>query len=89
MLRTFDKVSVKGLPVNTFFGSDNKLTVLKNSLKFNSSTEINLPFVVVTDNDGNIVFFSIRIQNRNWGRDIKIFNVWSWSRQCLHTISNC
>jgi hypothetical protein len=54
----FDKVSVKGMPVNTFFGRDDKMTVLKSRLKFNLSTEINLPVVVVTDNDGNIVFLS-------------------------------
>jgi transglutaminase-like putative cysteine protease len=54
----FEKAGAKGMPVNTFFGRDDKLTVLKNNLKFNSSTEINLPVVVVTDKDGNILFLS-------------------------------
>ena len=54
----FDPAGVKGMPVNTFFGRDDKLTALKSNLKFNLPSEINLPVVVVADKDGNIVFLS-------------------------------
>jgi transglutaminase-like putative cysteine protease len=50
--------NTEGLPLNTSFGIDNDMTVLKNNLKFNKATDINLPFVVVADKDGNIYFIS-------------------------------
>ena len=51
--------TIKGLPLNTSFGTDNQMTVLKNSLKLNNSPEINLPVVVLTDKDGNIFYISV------------------------------
>lgn len=50
--------SFKGLPANIFFGIDNQMAALKNYVKFNSPTELNLPCVVLSDKDGNIIFSS-------------------------------
>jgi transglutaminase-like putative cysteine protease len=50
--------NIKGLPANTSFGIDNQLAVLKNSVKLNFPSEINLPVVVMADKDGNIFFLS-------------------------------
>jgi transglutaminase-like putative cysteine protease len=55
---SFDMKNIKGLPENSTFGVDNQMTVLKNNLKFNQATDINLPFVVVSDKDENIFFVS-------------------------------
>ena len=50
--------SVKGLPVNTFTGIDEKLMVLKNFVRLNQPSELNLPVTLVADKDGNILFLS-------------------------------
>jgi Transglutaminase-like enzymes, putative cysteine proteases len=55
---SFNPESVKGLPANTSFGIDNQMSVLKNSLKLNLPPELNLPVVLITDRDGNILFIS-------------------------------
>jgi hypothetical protein len=55
---SFNPESVKGLPANTSFGIDNQMSVLKNSLKINLPPELNLPVVLITDRDGNILFIS-------------------------------
>jgi transglutaminase-like putative cysteine protease len=55
---SFNMKNIKGLPLNSTFGFDNQMTVLKNNLKFNQPTDINLPFVVIADKDGNIYFVS-------------------------------
>jgi len=52
----FNHEIIKGLPANSSFGLDNNLTLLKNSL--NLPTETDLPVVLVSDKDGNIVFLS-------------------------------
>lgn len=49
---------VTGMPENTIYGIDDQLAALKNSIKFNSSTDIVLPFVVMADKSGNIIFMS-------------------------------
>jgi transglutaminase-like putative cysteine protease len=54
----FRTENIKGLPVNTSFGIDNNMTVLKNSVKLDLSHEMNLPFVLITDKDGNILYIS-------------------------------
>ena len=54
----FNHEIIKGLPANTSFGIDNNLVLLKNSLKLNLPTETDLPVVLVSDKDGNIVFIS-------------------------------
>ena len=50
--------NIKGLPTNIFLGNDNHMTVLKSSIKINPSPDLNLPFVVIADKDGNILFTS-------------------------------
>jgi hypothetical protein len=50
--------TIKGLPDNSSFGIDNQMSVLKNNVKFDPAPEINLPFVLVSDKDGNINFIS-------------------------------
>jgi transglutaminase-like putative cysteine protease len=58
MNNSFRSENIKGLPLNTIFGIDNQLNVLKNYTKLKSPPEINLPVVVVADKDGNILFTS-------------------------------
>jgi transglutaminase-like putative cysteine protease len=55
---SFNPENVKGLPANSSFGIDNQMSVLKNSLKLNLPPELNLPVVLITDRDGNILFIS-------------------------------
>lgn len=55
---SFNMKNVNGLPGNSTFGVDNQMTVLKNNVRFNQPTDINLPFVIVADKDGNIYFVS-------------------------------
>jgi hypothetical protein len=50
--------SVKGLPVNTSYGTDDQLTILKSSVSLTQQPEISLPLVIVTDMKGNIYFVS-------------------------------
>lgn len=50
--------SVKGLPVNTFSGIDDNLMVMKNLVKLEKPSELNLPVTLVADKDGNIMFLS-------------------------------
>jgi transglutaminase-like putative cysteine protease len=54
----FRSENIKGLPVNTSFGIDNNMTVLKNYVKLDLPPEKNLPFVLVTDKDGKILYIS-------------------------------
>ncbi|MGC1390682.1 MAG: transglutaminase domain-containing protein [Bacteroidales bacterium] len=54
----FNHQNISGLPSNSSFGIDNQMTVLKNSLKITPPSEINLPAVMVTDKDGNILYIS-------------------------------
>jgi hypothetical protein len=55
---SFNSETIKGLPANISFGIDNQMTVLKNYVKLNQPSELNLPVVAVTDKDGNILFIS-------------------------------
>jgi hypothetical protein len=48
----------RGLPANTSYGTDDQLTILRNSVKFNQPHEIILPVVLVSDPDGNIFYVS-------------------------------
>jgi hypothetical protein len=50
--------TISGLPANTFFGIDNQMTALKNSVRLNLPQEMNLPVVAMTDKEGNIFFIS-------------------------------
>jgi hypothetical protein len=56
--KSFASETVKGLPANKSFCTDDQLSVLKNSVKLNPPAEMNLPVVVVTDKDGKIYFVS-------------------------------
>jgi transglutaminase-like putative cysteine protease len=50
--------AVKELPVNTSFGADDQLAILRSCVKLIHHQEINLPLVIVTDANGNIFFVS-------------------------------
>jgi transglutaminase-like putative cysteine protease len=54
----FDSGNIKGLPANSFFAVDKGKTLLKDFVKSDGSTEINLPYVIATDKSGNILFLS-------------------------------
>lgn len=54
----FKPEKINGLPVNTIFGTDNKMGLFKNISGCNASSEINLPYVVLADRNGNILFTS-------------------------------
>ncbi len=56
--KSFNTEKIKGLPANTFISIDNKMTVFRNSIKINPLPDMNLPFVVLADKDGNILFTS-------------------------------
>jgi hypothetical protein len=55
---SFNPERIKGLPEKTLFGTDDQLAVFKNSVYINPSPDVRLPFVVMTDRDGNILFNS-------------------------------
>jgi hypothetical protein len=55
----FNKEHIKGLPANSSFGADSNMSLLKNSMNLNLSTDRDLPVVLVSDQNGNIVFTSI------------------------------
>jgi len=46
------------LPDNIFFGIDNQMAVFKNSVDINPLPDVRLPFVVLSDNEGDILFTS-------------------------------
>ena len=48
----------KGLPLNSFFATDDQQNALKKSFGSISSSEIRLPYVAMTDKNGNILFTS-------------------------------
>jgi hypothetical protein len=54
----FDGGNIKGLPANSSFALDKRRTLLKDLIKIEGSAGINLPVVIVTDRDGNILFNS-------------------------------
>jgi transglutaminase-like putative cysteine protease len=54
----FDPGNIKGLPSNSSFAVDKGKTLLMDFVKSNGASEINLPVVIVTDKDGNILFNS-------------------------------
>lgn len=55
---TYNPESLKGLPVNTWFGQDNQMALFKNSVEINPVPELRLPFAVMADKAGNILFTS-------------------------------
>jgi len=54
----FKPAELKGLPVKTFFSNDNKLAVLKNSMQISTLSNMRLPYVVLADRNGNVLFIS-------------------------------
>lgn len=57
-MKYFNPENLKGLPELTHFSSDKNLEVLKKSVKLSEPADIRLPFVVMTDKNGNIIFTS-------------------------------
>ena len=62
---TFTPVTIKNLPLKTSFSIDSNLSILKNNIvalnghdPLLNHPELNLPVVLVTDKDGNILFKS-------------------------------
>jgi hypothetical protein len=54
----FKPAELKGLPVKTFFSNDNKLAVLKNSMQISTLSNMRLPYVVLADRNGNVLFIT-------------------------------
>lgn len=54
----FDPSSLKGLPLNSLFSNDNNFEIFNSALSVNSLSGNNLPHVLVSDNEGNIVYAS-------------------------------
>lgn len=58
----------EGMPENTFFSSDPGLAVLEKAVDLTGNSEVILPFIIIADNDGTIIFtssgYSIGIGNR-------------------------
>jgi len=57
-VKSFDPGIIKGLPDNTLFGTDDQMAMLKSSVDINPLPDTRLPFVVMSDNEGNILFTS-------------------------------
>jgi transglutaminase-like putative cysteine protease len=55
---SFNPSDVKGLPDHTYFGTDDKMAVLFSSVDLKPMPDVSLPFVVLSDNKGNILFTS-------------------------------
>ena len=47
-----------GMPLNTFFGVDKQMNILRNKTKFTTMPEMNMPVIISADKDGNILFIS-------------------------------
>jgi hypothetical protein len=56
--RSFDFNTLKGLPANTLFGTDDQLKIFRKYVHINPQPEMSLPLVVLSDNEGNILFTS-------------------------------
>jgi transglutaminase-like putative cysteine protease len=54
----FKPGELKGLPFKSFFSIDDKMVALKSSLNINSLSDFRLPYVVLADRDGKILFNS-------------------------------
>ena len=54
----FNAGNIKGLPTNSTFAVDNGRTLLNDFAKREGSAVMNLPLVIVTDREGNILFNS-------------------------------
>jgi hypothetical protein len=54
----FNSSTLKELPINSLFGNDNNLEFLNKSIEIKSLPDEKLPFVMVSDKDGNVVFTS-------------------------------
>ena len=55
----FKPEQLKGLPANSIFGVDDQMGQLKNISGCTASSDVNLPYVVMTDKNGNILFTSV------------------------------
>jgi len=57
-MNNFHPESLKGLPVNSLFASDNQMNMFKKSIELLNPPEISLPFVILADSAGEILFAS-------------------------------
>lgn len=57
-LNNFHAESHKGLPVNSLFASDNQMNIFRKSIELLTPPEVSLPFVVLADSSGEILFAS-------------------------------
>ena len=55
---SFDPSALKGLPEKSLFGNDPELSFLRKSIDVSLLPDEKLPFVLVSDKDGNIVYTS-------------------------------
>lgn len=56
--KLIDPDYLRGLPSNSLFSTDNKMNLFNNSLKMVSKPEGSLPYVIMVDKNGNIIFSS-------------------------------
>ncbi len=54
----FDPESIKGLPLNSIFENDNSFEILTSIIPTVRHPDDALPFVLITDNEGNLVYTS-------------------------------
>jgi hypothetical protein len=55
---TFDPSALKSLPANSLFGNDPELELLSRSMDLTKLPDEKLPFVLVSDKNGNIMYTS-------------------------------
>jgi transglutaminase-like putative cysteine protease len=56
--KRFKPEELKGLPAKSFFGADNQLEILRNSMVIKPLSELRLPYAVMVDKNENILFTS-------------------------------
>ena len=57
-INSFNPKNLKGLPEKSFFVSDDNLRLFKNSVNIIPKPDATLPFILMTDKNGNIIFTS-------------------------------
>jgi transglutaminase-like putative cysteine protease len=56
--KSFNPLNLKGLPVKSYFAKDEQLNVFINAVKVVPKPGGSLPYVILADKDGNIIFIS-------------------------------
>jgi hypothetical protein len=57
-VNSFDTKKLIGLPANSYFAVDNQMNVFKNSVNLIQKPGASLPFILMSDKNGNIIFTS-------------------------------